>query len=248
LSVLINPGYIWPSVAGIAGRRRVEKKKGGRIMNVVGDLVEAAGLTAPRSRVDTLSFFQVRGDCLSPLFQDGDIVFATWRLLPVEKAALRRDEVAVFLVQWPGEGRVAAVLNRWSRRDGQSVSLASNEGPVTLAGDRVSLVANHVHLARRGGRCDPGLLSGTVYAGLDLWFAEDVKRIVDSTYEAMGASRRAATPLDPSMQSIATAEAYEQGFVDALRAVGVASCVTMPRHLPTATVSSRLVGAGAPEG
>jgi hypothetical protein len=212
-------------------------------MNGTEELVAAAGLSAPAGQAGNLAFFQVRGNCLSPVFQDGDIVFATWRLQPLAEAALGRDEVAVFLVRRPGEGRVAAVLNRWSRRDGESVLLASNKGPVILADQQVSLAANHVRLARRGGSCDPGLLSGTVYAGLDLWFAEDVKRILASTHEAMAASRRAATPLDPQ-----TAEAYEQGFVDALRAVGVAFGVTMPRQLPGATGSSRLIDAGAGDG
>ena len=64
--------------------------------------------------------------------------------------------------------------------------------------------------------------------GLDLWFPDDVKRILASTHETMAASMRASTPLDPE-----TAEAYPQGFADALRAVAVAFGVASPGGLST---------------
>jgi hypothetical protein len=59
--------------------------------------------------------------------------------------------------------------------------------------------------------------------GLDLWFREDVARILASTHEAMRAAMGATAPLD-----IESAETYQQGFADALRAVAVAFGVTAP--------------------
>ncbi len=64
--------------------------------------------------------------------------------------------------------------------------------------------------------------------GLDLWFPDDVKRVLASTHETMafamdGASLGAAAPADPEV-----AAAYRQGFVDALRAVAVAFGVAQP--------------------
>jgi hypothetical protein len=53
--------------------------------------------------------------------------------------------------------------------------------------------------------------------GLDLWFREDVTRILASAHEAMRASTVAM-----SAPRSALTDAYQQGFVDALRAVGVA--------------------------
>ncbi|MBN1136275.1 MAG: hypothetical protein JXM73_06805 [Anaerolineae bacterium] len=59
--------------------------------------------------------------------------------------------------------------------------------------------------------------------GLDVWFAQDVARILAATHEAMAASMRATAPLDTE-----TAEAYRTGFVDALRAVAIAFGVAVP--------------------
>jgi hypothetical protein len=53
--------------------------------------------------------------------------------------------------------------------------------------------------------------------GLDLWFREDVTRILASTHETMRAS---TGRLDSSDSDIL--DAYQQGFVDALRALGIA--------------------------
>jgi hypothetical protein len=53
--------------------------------------------------------------------------------------------------------------------------------------------------------------------GLDLWFREDVARILASTQETMSNSLGAVSPLDPEIAS-----AYRVGFGDALRAVSVA--------------------------
>jgi hypothetical protein len=53
--------------------------------------------------------------------------------------------------------------------------------------------------------------------GLDLWFREDVARILASTQETMSNSLGAVSPLDPEV-----ATAYQAGFADALRAVSVA--------------------------
>jgi hypothetical protein len=59
--------------------------------------------------------------------------------------------------------------------------------------------------------------------GLDLWFREDVARILASTHETMHAAQRATAPLDPEL-----AATYRQGFADALRAVAVAFGVAVP--------------------
>ena len=58
---------------------------------------------------------------------------------------------------------------------------------------------------------------------LDLWFPQDVARALASIYGTMAASLRASAPLD-----VETAEAYRQGFVDALDALGVAFGVAAP--------------------
>jgi hypothetical protein len=74
--------------------------------------------------------------------------------------------------------------------------------------------------------------------GLDLWFPDDVKRILASTHETMAASMRAAPPLNPEM-----AEAYQQGFVDALRVVAVAFGVAVPGQVPRSPTVSRTIDA-----
>jgi hypothetical protein len=61
--------------------------------------------------------------------------------------------------------------------------------------------------------------------GLDLWFQQDVARILASTHEAMAASMRATAPLDAEMAQI-----YQQGFWDALQAVAVAFGVAGPNR------------------
>ena len=53
--------------------------------------------------------------------------------------------------------------------------------------------------------------------GLDLWFREDIARILTSTQAAMENSLGAVSPLDSQ-----GAEAYQEGFNHALRAVGMA--------------------------
>jgi hypothetical protein len=59
--------------------------------------------------------------------------------------------------------------------------------------------------------------------GLDLWFREDVARILASTHETLRGAAGAVAPLDEER-----AAAYQQGFEDALRAVGVAFGVMGP--------------------
>jgi hypothetical protein len=59
--------------------------------------------------------------------------------------------------------------------------------------------------------------------GLDLWFRDDVTRILAAAHETMQASTGAVAPLD-----VEAALAYRRGFVDALRAVGVAFGVATP--------------------
>jgi hypothetical protein len=53
--------------------------------------------------------------------------------------------------------------------------------------------------------------------GLDLWFREDVTRILAATQETMRTSMEATPPLDPE-----TAAAYQQGFADAVRSIAIA--------------------------
>ncbi len=60
--------------------------------------------------------------------------------------------------------------------------------------------------------------------GLDLWFREDVVRILASTHEAMQAASRAMSHEAGDDEG----EVYRQGFTDALRAVGVAFGVCLP--------------------
>lgn len=60
--------------------------------------------------------------------------------------------------------------------------------------------------------------------GMDLWFREDVARILASTYETMRSSTAALQREGRS----AGASAYEQGFVDALRAMAVAFGLATP--------------------
>jgi hypothetical protein len=58
---------------------------------------------------------------------------------------------------------------------------------------------------------------------LDLWFREDVARILASSHETMQASTAGWSHVSPRL-----ATAYQQGFGDALRAVGIAFGVAMP--------------------
>lgn len=64
---------------------------------------------------------------------------------------------------------------------------------------------------------------------LDLWFREDVTRILAATYETLRASARArhggSWPVpEPDPQALS----YQQGFADALRAVAIAFGVATP--------------------
>lgn len=52
---------------------------------------------------------------------------------------------------------------------------------------------------------------------LDLWFREDVKRIIASTYDTMQSS----TAISSSQNSGET-DVYRQGFTDALRVIAIA--------------------------
>lgn len=60
--------------------------------------------------------------------------------------------------------------------------------------------------------------------GLDVWFRQDVARILASTQETLGRARDAMPVLDAERAS-----AYEQGFEDALRVVAVAFGLGAPR-------------------
>lgn len=58
--------------------------------------------------------------------------------------------------------------------------------------------------------------------GLDLWFRQDVARILASTWETMQATAEATRQGTVSEPEDRLAQAYAQGFRDALRAVGLA--------------------------
>jgi hypothetical protein len=61
--------------------------------------------------------------------------------------------------------------------------------------------------------------------GLDLWFREDVVRILASVQETVVASAEATRLGEAETvhgRQIEVAEAYQQGFADALRVVGIA--------------------------
>jgi hypothetical protein len=81
--------------------------------------------------------------------------------------------------------------------------------------------------------------------GLDLWFREDVMRILASTHETMRASLRATSTGGESR------DAYEQGFIDALRVVALAFGLTLQSGGASGKVPScqpgdeRLSGRGA---
>jgi hypothetical protein len=59
--------------------------------------------------------------------------------------------------------------------------------------------------------------------GLDLWFREDVARILAAAQETMAGLVGAVPSANPRETN-----AYQRGFVDALRAVGVAFGVVVP--------------------
>ncbi len=87
--------------------------------------------------------------------------------------------------------------------------------------------------------------------GLDMWFREDVTRILASTLEVMRNSARSVAPLD-----VEAATTYQRGFVDALLAVAVAFGVRPPGAVrPSSTGPSAVngevihkVGAGGSNG
>jgi hypothetical protein len=64
---------------------------------------------------------------------------------------------------------------------------------------------------------------------LDLWFREEVTRILASVLEVQRNNARSIAPLDTE-----TAAAYQRGFVDALLAVAVAFGVRGPLAAPVA--------------
>jgi hypothetical protein len=76
--------------------------------------------------------------------------------------------------------------------------------------------------------------------GLDLWFRQDVARILASTWETMHSTAEATSPGpgdDGRLGAVATSDermacAYRRGFEDALRAVGVAFGLAEGRNGP----------------
>ncbi|MFC2037077.1 hypothetical protein ACFLYD_03785 [Chloroflexota bacterium] len=74
---------------------------------------------------------------------------------------------------------------------------------------------------------------------LDLWFREDVARILASTQETMSGLLGEVSTI-----SSAEADAYHRGFVDALRAVGIAFGVARPGAAPGSGCPTR---PGVPE-
>ena len=63
--------------------------------------------------------------------------------------------------------------------------------------------------------------------GLDVWFRQDVARILASTQGTLAQAQGAVTPLDPER-----ANAYRQGFADALQSVAVAFGLERPGSVP----------------
>ena len=58
--------------------------------------------------------------------------------------------------------------------------------------------------------------------GLDLWFRQDIARILASTWETMQAAAEGTRPGAVAASDERLAAAYRRGFEDALQAVGVA--------------------------
>jgi hypothetical protein len=63
--------------------------------------------------------------------------------------------------------------------------------------------------------------------GLDVWFRQDVARILASTQETLASSLGAVPPLDRDLSGI-----YRQGFSDALQAIAVAFGLQAPGSVP----------------
>ena len=63
--------------------------------------------------------------------------------------------------------------------------------------------------------------------GLDVWFRQDVARILASTQETLAQAQGAVPPLDPER-----AGAYQQGFAAALQSVAVAFGLDAPGPVP----------------
>jgi hypothetical protein len=63
--------------------------------------------------------------------------------------------------------------------------------------------------------------------GLDVWFRQDVARILASTQETLAQAQGAVPPLDPER-----AGAYQQGFADALQSVALAFGLDDPGLVP----------------
>jgi hypothetical protein len=63
---------------------------------------------------------------------------------------------------------------------------------------------------------------------LDLWFRDDVVRILASTYEAQRSSSAFRRDRSPGAQTGGEDACYEQGFCDALRALALAFGVVWP--------------------
>jgi hypothetical protein len=65
--------------------------------------------------------------------------------------------------------------------------------------------------------------------GLELWFQEDVARILASTHETMRATTSALQDAETgALDGQELADAYQRGFADALRAVAIAFGVRPP--------------------
>jgi hypothetical protein len=83
--------------------------------------------------------------------------------------------------------------------------------------------------------------------GLDMWFREDVARILASSQETAAGLGSAVPALDPQ-----TAAAYHRGFADALRAVAVAFGIAAPAGTaharPWRAVDADILQPGLPSG
>jgi len=83
--------------------------------------------------------------------------------------------------------------------------------------------------------------------GLDLWFREDVARILAATHEAM-ANTGSVVAENSETASCEQLVTYQRGYEDALRAVGVAFGVMLPRGAAARSESWRALDAGSYRG
>jgi len=156
--------------------------------------------------------FRVEGNCQAPRIEDGDVV-------AVEFVGTLVHEVHDFE---PGEMIVIVQF-------GTPELSGAVKGKAHLVTCSPGDEHGGIVVGRHGRKAEPGTeATNTVHAGLDLWFRQDVARILASTWTTMRACVNAATEAEGTRPgAVATSDerlaaAYRRGFEDALQAVGVA--------------------------